>query len=105
MDIYVKIGRKLKDLRETEGLKQSEVADKVGLTRSSIANIEQGRQKIQIDTLYDLAYLYKVSPIELLPTFSELSEYEEQQEAIEEKDKNKILSIVNRIREREDYES
>lgn len=98
MEIYFQIGRKLKELREEYGLKQSQVAEKIGLTRSSIANIEQGRQKIQIDTLYELAYLYKVTVVDLLPELSNLAKFKDQESLkVLEDDKAKIYSIINKL--------
>lgn len=38
----------LKELRVTEGFTQQQVADAIGITRTSITNIEQGRQPISI---------------------------------------------------------
>lgn len=47
---------------------QGELARLVGMTRTSISNIESGRQKLQIHTLYDVARALEVSPTALLPT-------------------------------------
>lgn len=42
------------------------------LSRSAVANIENGRQRISIHHLYHLARALDVEPAELLPTSSEL---------------------------------
>jgi len=47
---------------------QGELARLVGMTRTSISNIEGGRQKLQIHTLYDVAQALEVPPEALLPT-------------------------------------
>lgn len=105
MDIYFEIGRRLKELREEKQYKQSDVGEYVGLTRSSIANIEQGRQKLQIDTLYDFAFFYKVDVKEILPDISNFSKYQEKPAIKPLDDKNTIQTILNKIRERNDHES
>lgn len=38
------IGRKLKELRNSRDLKQSELAELVGLSRPAISNIESGKR-------------------------------------------------------------
>ena len=48
-------------------------AEEVGLTRTSIVNIEQGRQKVMIHTLYQLADVFGVPVTSLLPAFDETS--------------------------------
>lgn len=38
------IGARLKEAREASGLTQTQLADRLGMTRSSVANFEAGRQ-------------------------------------------------------------
>jgi len=47
---------------------QGELALRVGMTRTSISNIESGRQKLQLHTLYDIAQALEVPPEALLPS-------------------------------------
>jgi transcriptional regulator with XRE-family HTH domain len=46
---------------------QETLAAAVGLSRSSIANIECGRQKIGVSLLYEIADVLQTTPHELLP--------------------------------------
>jgi transcriptional regulator with XRE-family HTH domain len=46
---------------------QEQLANKASLTRTSIINIEKGRQQILLHTLVDIANALQVSPIELIP--------------------------------------
>lgn len=46
---------------------QEELGRQVGLTRTSITNIERGRQRVQVHTLYAIAGALRVQPAELLP--------------------------------------
>jgi transcriptional regulator with XRE-family HTH domain len=65
--IFSEIGLRVRGQREKTDLTQEELAERVGLTRTSITHIESGRQRIQIDTLYAIAEALKVEPITLLP--------------------------------------
>lgn len=65
--IYTRLGRELKRVRRDRRLTQEDLADRVGLGRTSIVNIEKGEQRIYVHTLLDLARALQVSPAELLP--------------------------------------
>jgi transcriptional regulator with XRE-family HTH domain len=49
------LGDRILRLREAHGLTQQQLGAAVGLTRSSIANTEAGRQNLPIDTITRLA--------------------------------------------------
>lgn len=66
-DLYKAVGQQIRRIREERQLTQSELASLVSLTRSSITNIEQGRQKLLLHTLYDIATALAVKPSDLLP--------------------------------------
>jgi len=57
----VYFGEKLKKLRKEKNLSQIDLADKVGVTRSSIANYETGRNYPANDVLTKFATLFNVS--------------------------------------------
>jgi transcriptional regulator with XRE-family HTH domain len=65
--IYKSFGQKLRDVREKSGLTQIELAERVGLSRTSITNIEKGRQGIPLHVFIQLAGAVGVKPDELLP--------------------------------------
>jgi transcriptional regulator with XRE-family HTH domain len=46
---------------------QQQLADQAGLTRSSIANVEAGRQRVPLHVLAAIALALKVEPQDLLP--------------------------------------
>lgn len=69
LELYRIVGAALAAKRKALRLKQSEVADQIGLTRASLANIERGRQKIMLHQIYRLASALKVgSIIDLVPS-------------------------------------
>lgn len=55
-----KIGIQLKELRLSRGWRQVEVADKVGLSRSQISNIESGKRALTLTTLKKFCEIYKI---------------------------------------------
>jgi len=68
LELYRIIGSALAERRKELRLKQAEVAEQIGLTRASLANIESGRQKIMLHQIYKLATALKVdSIIDLVP--------------------------------------
>lgn len=53
--LYAAVGRELKERRESQRIGQEELAARVALSRSSIANAEAGRQAIPLHHLVELA--------------------------------------------------
>lgn len=68
--VYAALGQQLRNARHRAGLTQEVVAHRVSLTRTSINNIEHGRQKILLHTLYDLAAALGTTPAALLPSLA-----------------------------------
>jgi len=75
--LYEIIGARIAEARHSARGEpsQRELADAVGMSRGSIANIEAGRQRPPIHTLYDVAATLGVAPSALLPSAAELEEY------------------------------
>lgn len=48
------IGRKIKDLRNQNGLTQQELADRTELTKGFISQLERGQVSPSVGTLHDL---------------------------------------------------
>ena len=65
--LYKEFGEVLRKARSDAGLTQQQVADRVGLTRTSITNIERGNQHIALHQLFLLASAVGRKPSELLP--------------------------------------
>jgi transcriptional regulator with XRE-family HTH domain len=64
---YVELGRRIRESREKSCLTQESLARMVSLTRTSVTNIEKGRQQLLVHTLVEIADSLKVSPESLLP--------------------------------------
>jgi transcriptional regulator with XRE-family HTH domain len=66
-DLYRAVGEQIRISRLANSLNQERLASIVGLTRSSIAQIEAGKQAPSIYLLYKLCYTLKTTIAEVLP--------------------------------------
>lgn len=53
--IYKEIGKRIKLYRKQQGLTQGQLAAKINLSRTSLANLESGRQQILTHYLYEIS--------------------------------------------------
>lgn len=58
IDIYKRFGKKISKMRLELGLSQSEVADRLNLTKSTYGNYERGDRKIPLPDLVTLSKFY-----------------------------------------------
>lgn len=66
-DFYLRFGQNLRQARKAAGLSQADLAVAIKLTRTSISNIEKGRQKVLLHTFGEMLHALSVQPSELLP--------------------------------------
>jgi transcriptional regulator with XRE-family HTH domain len=66
MPVVVYIGEKLREVRTRRLLTQDELAQKAGVSQSTIANIERDNAEPQFRTIRKLAKALDVDPTELL---------------------------------------
>lgn len=78
LDVYEVLGARIREFREEKNWTQNDLGEKVDLTRSSITNIESGRQKIQLITLYQIAFVLEVEISSLLPSIKEFNNEEKE---------------------------
>jgi transcriptional regulator with XRE-family HTH domain len=55
MDIYVEIGKKLKEIRERLDLTQQKVADTADISPHFLSRLESGKEKASLETLVKLS--------------------------------------------------
>lgn len=67
---YVLLGARIKARREEIHVRQAELADSIGLSRTSVTNIERGRQRIFLDQFDDICRALNVSPAEIIKDIS-----------------------------------
>ena len=70
-DLYRLVGMRIQTLRR-DHLTQEELADLVGLSRASIANLEAGRQRVPLHHLFGIAEALGTSVADLLPDRQDL---------------------------------
>jgi transcriptional regulator with XRE-family HTH domain len=66
IDILVRLGRRLRDLRSKRGWTQAYLAEVSGLGRSHISELENGRREAGLKALEMLATSFNLSVSELL---------------------------------------
>ena len=75
MELYRRLGRLVAKRRDELDLTQGEVAEKIGLSRASLANLENGRQRIMVHQLFALVNALKLESIlDLVPATWEPAE-------------------------------
>ena len=77
--LYEVIGRRLRDARERKRprVTQEDLARAIGLERTSISNIESGKQRAPLHILYRIAALLGADVTDMFPRFDEVSLGEE----------------------------
>ncbi len=65
-EVYRLVGQQIRKERVKRHMTQEDLASRVGLTRTSVTNIEKGRQKVLLHTLFHLAEVLGVELGDLL---------------------------------------
>lgn len=60
-EFYSGLGRRVREAREAAGWTQSDVACQIGLSRTSITNVELGQQRLLVHQVVELARALDVS--------------------------------------------
>lgn len=66
MDIKARLGRNVRKLREAKGWSQEDYADRAGIHRTYVSDIERGRRNPTITVVEKLAKPFEVQPSQLL---------------------------------------
>ena len=66
-EYYRRFGHSLRRVRKAAGLSQEDLAGAIGLTRTSVSNIENGRQKVLLHAFEKILRVLNVQPSDLLP--------------------------------------
>ena len=101
--VYVEFGRNVRRFREREGfgLSQDALSKRVGLSRTSVTNIEKGRQQVPLHALYAFADALGVEPSELLPDKKSLSPERKQVTIDLDKLPSDVAAFVDRLASKE----
>ena len=60
-NVYAIVGNRLRELRKLNGLTQSEIAEKMGISTTSVVNYETATRKIPLEYMLYFARFYKVT--------------------------------------------
>lgn len=66
-DFYTRLGARVREARDEKDITQESLGLMVSLSRTSITNIEKGRQKLLLHTFLDISSALQISPEHLLP--------------------------------------
>lgn len=66
-ELYMEVGTRIKNARESAKMTQAQLAAALNLSRTSVTNIEKGRQHLVLHTLYAIANVVGKDLSELLP--------------------------------------
>lgn len=94
--LYREFGIALANERRRKHLSQAQLGAKVGLSRTSVTNIECGRQPIQLHQLYHFASILQVDVSKLLPKEAVLAEIASTASA-DTKKSNYIAEVVKAV--------
>lgn len=64
---YRLFGSRVRELREERKVTQDELARRVALSRTSITNIERGRQRVLLHQMMEIAEALDAQPADLVP--------------------------------------
>ena len=81
-DLYGKIGNRVRDVRKAKRLTQQFVAGKMNVKRTSITNLESGKQCPSLDFIYRLCNLLDIDVYEILPSSDEWKSSQERGEKV-----------------------
>jgi len=65
-EMYKKLGQRIKELRERDGITQAELAQKLGVSRPTVSQIEAGETRVSTDDLLKLSGLFNLGVESLL---------------------------------------
>ncbi len=71
--LYRLLGERLKRRREEMHISQGQLAEKIKVLRTSVTNIEAGRQRPPLHLLYDLCDVLGIEVASILPAGAELA--------------------------------
>lgn len=70
--LYEILGERIKSKREELNLNQNDLSEKINIGRTSISNIEKGRQQPPLHILYEICNALNIDIHTILPTYSDI---------------------------------
>ena len=66
-DVFVRFGKKLREIRERKGVSQEKLAEMAALHRTYVSSVERGKRNISLLNIERLAQALGVSLQEIMP--------------------------------------
>ncbi len=99
--LYIELGRRLREARKNQDLTQAALAERVGVSRTSITNVEQGNQHVPIHVLYQMARALGVPASSLLPDEATLDRADEPDHEmirrLKPKERKQVAALLQQI--------
>lgn len=95
---YTSLGFFLKEKRERAGITHTKLASLIGLTRTSITNIENGNQRLLLHHALPLMKILKIELQDIHEIYSQFK-FDSEIEKYNDEEKNRINRIVNLAKE------
>lgn len=100
----MKVSNKIRALRETKDMTQTELANAVNINRSVLNRIENGSRPLRDDELKELARFFNVSTDYLLGNYGQISTYDDKERqlvnlyrVLNDADKQHIFYMLDRL--------
>jgi len=71
-NLYIIIGERIRNRRKELKYKQEQLANNIGINRTSISNIEKGRHQAPLHLLYKISIFINMDIYDLIPTKDEI---------------------------------
>lgn len=73
--LYSLVGKRIQVARKANGLTQLELGQLINLKRTTITNIETGKQKVSLFNIYQICVVLELELIDLLPSLQIIKKY------------------------------
>lgn len=71
-NLYRQLGERIRQQRMAVNMTQEELATSIGMLRTSIVNIEAGRQKPPLHVIYQICHQLGIEPNTVMPTLDQV---------------------------------
>jgi transcriptional regulator with XRE-family HTH domain len=94
-ELRLYLGKRVKELRKSAGVSQEVVAAILNITRTSVTNIETGRQGLTAENIVTMCQLFKCTPNDIFPKINNVDfTVEVKEETIMVPKKRKVFKIT-----------
>ncbi len=100
---YTSVGERVRQKRKTAGMDQETLARHLNLSRTTVINIEKGRQRLSLEHAWLVAQVLSISIVELLPASKAKTDIDwakkiEQNNQIGDNEKESVMELITKLR-------